>query len=318
MTTKGHRGSIVRSSPFVVGSPPSFWQHQRIETSSAFLTALKTPSAPSTRAKATATPSSSPLFFARRSFASTATAHRRHWPLSLSLFPRTAAATAGGSISRARTRTSSSTALEAKKKGGGSGGGPSSSPSKKIQVKLTKQVAGTGQKGDIVSVTPAFYQNKLRPSQSATPISDEEVQKERQAREESDREAFEKAYALKETIEGELVELQIEKKAGPDGQLFGGVGPKTIVEELKGALVTVAAGADGEEILSQKGAKITDLVMMVQSDASEDGGDGEGRGEWKPKKMRGDIKHTGRYRATISLAKDVSAEFDIAVLAASE
>ena len=48
----------------------------------------------------------------------------------------------------------------------------------KVQVKLLKHVAGTGQAGEIIMVAPAFFTNKLQKTGSAKRISDEEVQKE--------------------------------------------------------------------------------------------------------------------------------------------
>jgi len=158
--------------------------------------------------------------------------------------------------------------------------------SKKIQVRLLKQVAGTGQKGDVVMVAPAFFQNKLRPSESAEMVSDEEVERERAEAAALEREYVATANSLKERIEG--LDLTIARKAGPDGQLFGGIGPKTIIEELKKQL-------DNDDFLDGKGVKVSAIL------------DGDG------KKMRGDIKHAGTFKATISLAKDISAKFPIVV-----
>lgn len=183
--------------------------------------------------------------------------------------------------------TTNPTALLAKRKGGES----SVAKGGKVQVKLLKHIAGTGQAGDVVMVTPAFFNNKLRPTQSAQIISDEEVSKEQSEAEKEEKEAIATATALKEKIQD--LKLTLKKKAGPDGQLFGGINTKMIVAELQDAL------GDEKEYLSQKQVKISELS------------DGEG------KKMRGDIKHTGTFDAKISLRKDTSAKFNVVVEAES-
>jgi large subunit ribosomal protein L9 len=173
-----------------------------------------------------------------------------------------------------------------KKKGGG---GSSSTASKKIQVKMLKHVAGTGQAGDVVMVTPAFFNNKLRPTKSAEVISDEEVAREQAQAASLEKEVNSKATQLKEKL-SELT-LTIRRKAGPDGQLFGGIGPKVIIEELR--------KETNDEFLDRKGVKVLSLL------------DPDG------KKMRGDIKHIGDYGASISLTKDISVKFTISVDAES-
>lgn len=134
-------------------------------------------------------------------------------------------------------------------------------------------------------VTPAFFNNKLRPTKSAEEISDDQV-KEEQAEHAADEKATrEKATALKEKLTD--VTLQIKRKCGPEGQLFGGIGAKQIMEELR--------SQEKDEFLATKGIK-------VQAVTDED-----------DKKMRGDIKHTGTFGATIGLSKDISVKVTLEV-----
>jgi ribosomal protein L9 len=133
---------------------------------------------------------------------------------------------------------------------------------------------------------PAFYNNKLRPTQSAVLISDEEVQKEQVKAAEADKQTRETAERLKELFLSKSIVFK--RKAGPDGQLFGGIGAKAIMEELQSTF-------GEEEFLSRKSVKVTSLL-----DA-----DGE--------KIAGDIKHTGKFGATISLTQDLSAKIEIEV-----
>ena len=173
------------------------------------------------------------------------------------------------------------TALYAKKKKSASGG----AATKKVQVKLLKHVAGTGSAGEVVMVTPAFFNNKLRPTKSAKIISDEDVASERAEAEAQAASTKAMATELKEKI-SEMT-LSFTRKAGPTGQLFGGISAKGVMEELQKAV--------NHDHLNQKGVKISEIL-------DENG-----------KKMRGDIKHTGEFGARIVLAKDISAQFAISI-----
>lgn len=157
---------------------------------------------------------------------------------------------------------------------------------KKIQVKMTKHVAGTGSAGDVVLVTPAFFNNKLRPTQSAVIITDEEVAKEESEKQAQSQANNAAANKIKEQLEQEDFSLAISKKAGPDGQLFGAVSPKAILEELQKTV--------NDDYLSQKRVKVTGVTQ-----------DGT--------KHRGDIKHVGEYGVTLSLTKEISAKFPVKV-----
>jgi large subunit ribosomal protein L9 len=155
----------------------------------------------------------------------------------------------------------------------------------KIQVKMLKFVAGTGIVGEVIQVTPAFYHNKLLPTRSAELISNEEMKQEQAQMAADEKATREKANELKEKLSG--ITLQIKRTAGPDGHLFGGIGPKAIVDELKTMIV--------DDFLDKKGVKVLAIT------------DEEG------KKLRGDIKNTGAFSAGISLTKDISAKIEIVV-----
>ena len=156
---------------------------------------------------------------------------------------------------------------------------------KKFQVKLLKHVAGTGQAGDVVLVTPAFYNNKLRPTKSAEIITDEAVKQEQaEAKEKEDA-----LIAAATEVRAELEDfcLVIRRKAGPEGQLFGGIGPKVIVEELSKQLP--------KKLWDEKGVKIIDLM------------DEQGT------TIRGDLKHIGKFRGNISLTSNISGSLNISI-----
>ena len=163
----------------------------------------------------------------------------------------------------------------------------SSAPkSGKIQVKLLKFVEGTGSVGDVIMVAPAFFEHKLKKTGSAVRISDEDVAKERAEADADHKALVDSANDLQEKICD--MELSIGKKAGPDGTLFGGVGKKAILSELKTHFPKGTLDAKAIKIISLKG---------------ED-----------EKEMKGDIKNLGKYTAIIALMKDITAKFDISIV----
>jgi ribosomal protein L9 len=160
-------------------------------------------------------------------------------------------------------------------------------------VKLLQNVPGTGQAGEVILVTPAFFNNKLLPTHLAKIISDEQVEQERQAKNAKEQADDARAVQLKAQIEA-LPALVLRRKVGPNGQLFGGVGPKMIMDLLSSAI-------PDEFWTQQKGVKITAMMDAV---------DGQ-------KKIVGDIKTVGTYRANIALTKAHSATLSF-VIAAEE
>jgi large subunit ribosomal protein L9 len=137
----------------------------------------------------------------------------------------------------------------------------------------------------VIQVTPAFYHNKLLPTKSAELISNEEMKEQQAVAAAKEKAINEKANALKEKLSG--ITLQIKRKVGPDGHLFGGIGAKAIVDELKTIIK--------DDFFDKKGVK-------VQAITDEEG-----------KKLRGDIKQTGNFSAAISLTKDISARIEVVV-----
>jgi large subunit ribosomal protein L9 len=173
----------------------------------------------------------------------------------------------------------SSTQLQSKKKKA------APAAAKKVQVKLLKHVAGSGQAGEVIQVTPAFFNNMLRPNKSAEIISDEQVAEEESKKQENESKNKAKANELQEQLIG--ITLRLKRKAGPDGQLFGGIGPKIIMSELQAVV--------NDSFLDQKWVKVAEVL-------DENG-----------KKIRGDIKYTGDFGAKIALLSGISAKIGITV-----
>lgn len=106
-----------------------------------------------------------------------------------------------------------------------------------MKVILTQDMKGTGKKGEVVNVSDGYARNFLVPKGLALPATEgnvrrlENILKEISARKERDIKA---AEDRKSKLDG-LV-LNIKKKAGVDGRLFGSVTPKDITEEIKKTL----------------------------------------------------------------------------------
>jgi ribosomal protein L9 len=171
----------------------------------------------------------------------------------------------------------SSTSLFAKKK--------VAAPPQKLQVKLLQHIPGTGHKGDIVQVTPAFYQNKLQPTRAAELVTDEQVNRERALKQAQAEITKAQAKSLQEQLQANDFRLVISKKAGPDGHLFGGINAKLLMSELQ-ALVN-------DDFL--KNARVKAVLDSERN------------------VMHGDIKHVGTYEATIELTKEIAATFALVV-----
>lgn len=201
------------------------------------------------------------------------------------------------------------TSLLAKKKkasGGGDDQGPSTKG--KIQVMLLAQVPNVGQSGDVVWVSMPVFQNQLQKTKKARKVSEEEVaqmEKEREAEEEETTANAKKTKAMLdeamfENLGGEDqcdadadicgVALEMKRKAGPEGNLFGGVNPKMVMEALKAKYPK--GSWDGKQV------KLTDVK------------DSDGKDVKKK-----DIKHVGDYSMSVTLGREVDVTFILSILA---
>jgi len=200
--------------------------------------------------------------------------------------------------------TSSST-LYAKKKGATQ---PVSSKKGKIQVVLLETVPKVGQSGDVVFVSSAIFQNQLKRSNKARLISEEEVQAMEAEKAAAEKEMLEEAIKTKQMLEEAMVEkisdaeqcatdgddicgvaLEMKRKAGPEGNLFGGVNPKMVMDALKQRYPQ--GSWDGRQV------KLTEVK------------DSDGKDVKKK-----DIKHTGDYTVSVTLGKGVDVTFILSIL----
>jgi ribosomal protein L9 len=200
-----------------------------------------------------------------------------------------------------------------KKNAGGSSGStvktagvPPVTKNGKIQIKMLTSVPNIGQAGDIIFVSSAVFQNQLQRQKKARLISAEEVAKLEAEKQKEEAEATQKAVDTKKMMEEVMFEslgeecstdqdicgvaLTMKRKAGPEGNLFGGINPKMIMEELAN---TFPDGSwEGKQV------KLTDMK------------DSDGKDVKKK-----DIKHTGEYTCVVKLGIDVDVTFILSVVA---
>lgn len=184
------------------------------------------------------------------------------------------------------TRSSSTTPLFAKKSRAGGAKGAPVLKNGKLQVKLLKYVPGTGNIGDVILVAPAFFENKLKKTNSAKIVTDEEVANEKEKLDANQKQREAAAAEMQEKLNE--MKVVFEKKAGPEGHLFGGIKAKDILNELKTKF--------------PKGSAIEGKAVKVLKMKDEEGNI-----------VNHDIKEVGDYTVTISLMADVRADVSISV-----
>ncbi len=198
-----------------------------------------------------------------------------------------------------------------KKSGGGGGGGDVVSKKGKMQVQLLETIPNIGQSGDVILVSSAVFQNQLKRGNKARLITNEEIERIEQKKMEKDQKMIEMAMQTKALLEEAMIEnlggedqcrvslnseddicgvaLKMQRKAGPEGNLFGGVTPKMVLDALKERY--------------PKGSWEGKQVKVV--DVKDSNGN-----EVKAK----DIKHVGDYTMKISLWKGIDVTFILSVL----
>lgn len=106
-----------------------------------------------------------------------------------------------------------------------------------MKVILTEDLRGSGKRGETIEVKEGFGRNFLIPKGLALPATEgnikkaENIIKERIAKKERDLKA---AADIK--IKLEEVTLNIKKKAGGDGKLFGSITNRDVAEAIKASL----------------------------------------------------------------------------------
>ncbi len=149
-----------------------------------------------------------------------------------------------------------------------------------MEIILIEKVANLGQLGDIVRVKDGYARNFLIPqgkAKRATAANMAEFEARRAELEKIQAEKLAEAQARVEKLEGFM--LQITRKAGVDGKLFGSV-----------------TNADIAEALTEQGSAVSKAEVRLPE---------------------GPLKAIGDYPVTLSLHTDVTINITVSVLGAS-
>lgn len=120
-----------------------------------------------------------------------------------------------------------------------------------MELILLEKIENLGNLGDVVNVRAGFARNYLIPqgkAKMATAEAKAEFEARRAELEKAEAEALAAAKQRAEKIEG-LGEVTIEANAGPEGKLFGSVGP----DEIAQAITEAGVEAEKREIRLPEG-----------------------------------------------------------------
>ena len=126
-----------------------------------------------------------------------------------------------------------------------------------MKVILTEDLRGSGKRGETIGVKEGFGRNFLIPKGLALPATEgnikkaENIIKERIAKKERD---LKTAADIK--IKLEEVTLNMKKKAGIDGKLFGSITNKDVAEAVK---TTLSFEIDKKDVKIKEPIKVTGL-----------------------------------------------------------
>ncbi|HNQ62760.1 MAG TPA: 50S ribosomal protein L9 [Syntrophorhabdaceae bacterium] len=126
-----------------------------------------------------------------------------------------------------------------------------------MKVILTEDLRGSGKRGETIEVKEGFGRNFLIPKGLALPATEgnikkaENIIKERIAKKERD---LKTAADIK--IKLEEVTLNMKKKAGIDGKLFGSITNKDVAEAVK---TTLSFEIDKKDVKIKEPIKVTGL-----------------------------------------------------------
>ena len=131
-----------------------------------------------------------------------------------------------------------------------------------VRVRLREDVPKTGKKGEIVVVSSALWQNVLSPGKKADRISDDEMSNINKEKDAALQEAIGLANGVVAALKSNQSALRLKRKAGANGQLFGSISAKVLLEELRTVYSShgEALGKKDVSILSLNAAPPLELV----------------------------------------------------------
>lgn len=104
----------------------------------------------------------------------------------------------------------------------------------KIKVILLENIKGVGKKDEIVEVKDGYANNFLFPSKKGIPATQENLNKLKQKGEKKikdEKKELDHALETKKMLDGKTITLSV--KSGENGKVFGSIGSKEIIAEIK-------------------------------------------------------------------------------------
>ena len=160
------------------------------------------------------------------------------------------------------------------------------------RIRLREDIPKIGKKGEIVFVSSALWQNVLSPGRKALRISDDDMSNINKERDAAVQAAVGLANALVAALKSNEPSLRIKRKAGANGQLFGSITQKILLDEVKSAYPLHV------DALSKKEVSLLSIGV--------DGGTSS---------VNGEVRKVGCYVAELRLLSNIQTTFSFDVSA---
>jgi len=165
------------------------------------------------------------------------------------------------------------------------------------RVRLLIDIKDIGKKGQIVIISNVLYMNSLGPKKHAEKVTDDEMNKLEENEIIKNKTELDNAITIQNNIK-QLNILILNRKKGKEGQLFGAVTTKNILEELR-----LKFGNDNALNNNNKHLMVSSINPKISDDGKSLGGE----------LINNEIRKAGSYLIELKLHPKVSATFELEV-----
>jgi ribosomal protein L9 len=165
------------------------------------------------------------------------------------------------------------------------------------RVRLLIDIKDVGKKGQIVIISNVLYMNSLGPKKHAEKVTDDEMNKLEENENIKNKTELDNAISIQNNIK-QLNTLILNRKKGKEGQLFGAVTTKNILEELR-----LKFGNDNTLSNSNKHLIVSSINPKKSDDGKSLGGE----------LINNEIRKAGCYLIELKLHPKVSTTFELEV-----
>ena len=165
------------------------------------------------------------------------------------------------------------------------------------RVRLLIDIKDVGKKGQIVIISNVLYMNSLGPKKHAEKVTDDEMNKLEENENIKNKTELDNAISIQNNIK-QLNTLILNRKKGKEGQLFGAVTTKNILEELR-----LKFGNDNTLSNNNKHLMVSSINPKKSDDGKSLGGE----------LINNEIRKAGYYLIELKLHPKVSTTFELEV-----